>query len=78
MTFVVVIPAGVAHTNLGSTGDFRTVGAYPIGQTWDVCYGKPGERPAADRNVATTSLPGMDPVYGKSGPTDLLWKCVYL
>lgn len=29
--FLVVIPAGVGHCDVGSSGDFRVVGAYPRG-----------------------------------------------
>ena len=65
---VVVIPAGVAHKNLGSSSDFRVVGGYPIGQHWDTNYGKSGERPQADQNVASVPLPKADPVYGVKGP----------
>jgi uncharacterized protein YjlB len=64
---VVIIPAGVAHKNLGSSGDFRVVGAYPHGQSPDMQYGKSGERPSADEAIAATSLPKADPVYGVSG-----------
>ena len=69
----VLIPAGVAHKNLASSGDFRTIGAYPIGQVWDVCYGKEGERPGVDRNIEAVACPMMDPVFGKNGPTTILW-----
>jgi uncharacterized protein YjlB len=70
---VVVIPAGVAHKNLGASRDFGVVGAYPLGQRWDVCYGKPGERPRADDNIARVSLPHADPVYGTQGPLVEAW-----
>jgi uncharacterized protein YjlB len=70
---VIIIPAGVAHKNLGSTSDFGAVGAYPEGQDWDLNYGKPGERPKADRNIAAVSLPKMDPVYGVAGPMVEHW-----
>jgi uncharacterized protein YjlB len=70
---VVLIPAGVAHKNLGSSSDFRVVGAYPEGQSWDMNYGKPGERPAADENIAKVALPEMDPVFGKEGPVNEQW-----
>lgn len=43
-----MIPAGVAHKNLGSTADFGVAGAYPEGQDWDINYGWPGGRPHAD------------------------------
>jgi uncharacterized protein YjlB len=70
---VVVIPAGVAHKNLGASRDFGVVGAYPLGQHWDVCYGKPGERPRTDDNIARVSLPQADPVYGARGPLIEAW-----
>lgn len=64
---VIIIPAGVAHKNLGSSDDFRCVGAYPPKQSWDMNYGKPGERPKADQNIAKVPLPTTDPVYGNNG-----------
>jgi uncharacterized protein YjlB len=70
---VVLIPAGVAHKNLGSSADFKVVGAYPEGQSWDMKYGKEGERPAADENIANVPMPGSDPVFGKSGPLHKYW-----
>lgn len=70
---VVVIPAGVAHKNLGASRDFRVVGAYPRGQRWDLCYGEPGERPRADQNIARVPLPQADPVYGTDGPLIEYW-----
>jgi uncharacterized protein YjlB len=70
---VVVIPAGVAHKNLWSSHDFRVVGAYPAGQTWDMNYGKKEERPASDENIRSVSLPLMDPVLGTEGPLVELW-----
>jgi uncharacterized protein YjlB len=70
---VVIIPAGVAHKNVGASRDFGVVGAYPRGQHWDVCYGKAGERPQADHNIARVSMPRADPVYGTHGPLDSYW-----
>ena len=71
---VVIIPAGVAHKNLGAGSNFRVVGAYPPGQRPDMCYGKAGERPQADDHIAGVSLPHMDPVYGTGGPLEAHWK----
>jgi uncharacterized protein YjlB len=71
---IVLIPAGVSHKNLSSSRDFRVIGAYPEGQSWDMNYGKEGERPAADDNIKNVPLPEMDPVFGKSGPVMELWK----
>ncbi len=70
---VIIIPAGVAHKNLGASADFRVVGAYPRGQRPDISYGREGERPRADRNIAQVDAPGKDPVYGASGPLVEQW-----
>jgi len=70
---VIVIPAGVAHKNLGQSDDFAVVGAYPDGQRMDMNYGTPGERPAADERIARVALPRKDPVYGAAGPLRRLW-----
>lgn len=71
---VIIIPAGVAHKNLGSSADFRCVGAYPPGQEWDMNYGRPGERPKADQNIAKVPLPETDPVFGLAGLLMKIWK----
>lgn len=71
---VIVIPAGVGHKNLGSSEDFGVVGAYPDGRTWDLLTGKPGERPQADRNIASLPIPDNDPVYGEGGPLREIWR----
>ena len=70
---VIIIPAGVSHMNLDQSPDFLVVGAYPRDQSWDMQYGKPGERPGADRNILSVPLPTADPVYGTSGPLMQLW-----
>ncbi len=71
---VVVIPAGVAHKNLGASRDFAVVGAYPDGQRADMNYGKAAERPGADERIARVALPRMDPVHGADGPLLDLWR----
>ena len=70
----VVIPAGVGHKRLSSSDDFLVVGAYPPGQDWDLLKGEPGERPAADENIASVPLPKSDPVGGPDGPLVELWR----
>jgi uncharacterized protein YjlB len=70
---VLVIPAGVAHRNLGSSPDFGVVGAYPEGREWDMNYGRRGERPAADRNIDQVPTPSTDPLYGSTGPLLVEW-----
>jgi len=71
---VLILPAGLAHKNLWSSHDFRVVGAYPQGTTWDMNYGKTGERPAVDENIALVPLPENDPVYGAMGALGKHWK----
>ena len=68
-----VIPAGVAHKNMGAGAVFLVVGAYPEGQPWDMKYGRPGERPRSDENIRSTALPPADPVSGADGPLMQLW-----
>jgi uncharacterized protein YjlB len=70
---VVVIPAGVGHHNLGASGDFLVVGAYPRRQSWDLCRGLPEERPRVLDNIARVPLPAADPVYGAHGPLVEHW-----
>jgi uncharacterized protein YjlB len=71
---VIVIPAGVVHQRLFSSGDFLVVGCYPPGQNWDLLRGDPGDRPMADENIAKVRLPVTDPVAGKNGPMLSHWK----
>jgi uncharacterized protein YjlB len=71
---VIIIPAGVGHKNLGASSDFHVVGAYPPQQRVDMNYGKPGERPRTDENIARVSLPATDPVFGKTGPLVDHWR----
>jgi uncharacterized protein YjlB len=70
---VIVIPAGVGHKNLGASDDFGVVGAYPDGRDWDLLTGKPGERPQADKNIASLPIPDNDPVFGAEGPLRGIW-----
>jgi len=70
---VIVIPAGVGHKNLGASADFRVVGAYPDGRSWDLLTGKPGERPKADQNIAALPVPHTNPVYGTGLPLKQFW-----
>ena len=70
---IIVIPAGVGHKNLESD-NLGVVGAYPAGMMWDMKYGKPGERPEADQNIAAVPAPEQDPLLGKENGLLSLWK----
>lgn len=71
---VLIIPAGVAHKNIGSSLDFKCVGAYPGGKEFDIKLGKASERPEADHHIRKVPLPKKDPLYGKDGILALYWK----
>jgi uncharacterized protein YjlB len=72
---IVIVPAGVAHRNLGCSNNFRIIGAYPRGQqSYDLRRGLPNERPKADETIAGVPLPDSDPVYGAFGPMVSEWK----
>jgi len=62
---VLIIPAGVAHRNLGGESDVKCVGAYPNGLQYDMRYGKTEDRPAADITIENIPKPEKDPVLGK-------------
>jgi uncharacterized protein YjlB len=68
---VVVIPAGVAHRNLGASRDLMVIGAYPGGQHPDRNTGTPDAQ-ALD-TVTRVALPSQDPVYGAGGPLRAAW-----
>lgn len=71
---VAILPAGVAHKNEGQSTDFAVVGAYPAGTSPDMSYGKAGERPQVDHNIARVARPSRDPVTGPAGALTRLWR----
>ena len=70
---VIVLPAGVAHKNVGCSTDFKCIGAYAGGRDYDMNYGKPEEIKKAKKNISKLPLPEMDPVYGEDGPLAKIW-----
>jgi uncharacterized protein YjlB len=71
---VIVLPAGTGHQCLSASKDFLVVGAYPARGTYDVCRTTPKEHDRALRSVPKVPVPAKDPVYGKDGPLDTLWR----
>ena len=71
---VIVIPAGVAHKNVGSSDDFECVGAYPNGTAYDLKRGDESERAEADENIKKVPVPDTDPIFGMEGPVLEHWK----
>ena len=65
---VIVIPAGVAHRLLRDfEGGFLMVGSYPVGTSWDMCYGKAGEEDRVEK-INDVGWFERDPIYGDDGP----------
>lgn len=71
---VLIIPAGVAHKNLGNENDVVCIGGYPGSKEYDMQYGNEGERPAADNRIAKLAIPPTDPVFGKEKGVFEFWK----
>jgi uncharacterized protein YjlB len=70
---MLIIPAGVAHKNLGIETNVKCVGAYPDGHAYDMNYGRTGERPETDVNIAGVSLPLSDPLKGMTAGVVETW-----
>lgn len=70
---MVVIPAGVAHRNLGASDDFLVVGAYPVGTEPDMNRPGDGDLIAQQARIAAVPLPTTDPAYGRDGPLLRAW-----
>ena len=61
---VLVIPAGVAHCNLGQSENLLVIGATAGGAPYDVLRGHPAELATANSNIAQLAPPAHDPVPG--------------
>jgi uncharacterized protein YjlB len=71
---VAILPAGTAHRNLGCSGDFGVVGAYPPRPQYDLCRGTKEERAKARENISRVARPAADPVFGKGAGLCEFWK----
>jgi uncharacterized protein YjlB len=65
---VVIVPAGAAHRVLEDYGGFQMIGSYPIGEQWDMCYGRKGEEEKV-KSITGLGWFERDPKYGDKGPT---------
>ena len=63
---VALLPAGTGHCKLNASSDFLVVGAYPTGETWDICRTGPDE--ATLERMKKVVFPASDPVSGPGGP----------
>ena len=69
---VAVLPTGTGHCRLDASGDFLVIGAYPQGETWDICRQAP-DAATLDRMKAVV-FPPSDPVSGPGGPLVKAWR----
>ena len=59
---LLIIPAGVAHKNMGDQKDVICIGGYPEGKDFDINTGEPGERPGTDQVIAALPVPANGPL----------------
>ncbi|PLN77618.1 RmlC-like cupin domain-containing protein [Aspergillus taichungensis] len=67
---LIIVPAGVGHRlldDLDSQEDFKMIGAYPGGKSWDMCYGKPEDEEKIE-TIRDVEWFHSDPLFGPDGP----------
>ncbi len=68
---VLALPAGTGHSLVYAGPGFLVVGAYPIGQHWDICRSAPDA--AATERMMLLPFPESDPITGKGGQLVHAW-----
>ena len=68
---VLVLPAGTGHCRLSASPDFLVIGAYPKGETWDICRQAPDA--ATLERMKHVVFPASDPVHGPTGALVHTW-----
>ncbi len=68
----ILLPAGTGHMNLGASGDFEVVGAYPNGQHADIQTNAPSREASA--TIVSLPVPETDPVQGATGAMMTAWR----
>jgi len=68
---VLVLPTGTGRCRLGASDDFQIIGAYPRGQSPDICRDMPTA--AMQARIVAVPVPFADPVGGRGGPMAALW-----
>jgi uncharacterized protein YjlB len=67
-------PAGTGHQRLTASKDLLVVGAYPAGGSYDEPAPGDIDHAKAKKKIARVRKPARDPVYGKNGPLQAVWK----
>ena len=69
---VALLPTGTGHCRLSASSDFLVIGAYPRGETWDICRTAPDA--ATLERMRQVKFPASDPVTGSTGALLKHWK----
>lgn len=69
---IAVLPTGTGHCRIEASDDFLVVGAYPRGQSWDICRQAPDAEAIA--RMAALPFPEIDPWFGTRGALPRLWR----
>ncbi len=70
---VLLLPAGTGHKRLECSDDFKIVGAYPEGMSYNVRTSEESDRPQVLHDIEQVPLPMTDPSSGNKGPTFDYW-----
>ena len=73
---VVILPAGTGHQALSASKDLLVVGAYPPQGKYEEHEGSMKEHGRAVAMIPKVPLPKNDPVYGRGGPLNKLWRAL--
>ncbi len=68
---VLVLPAGTGHYLVKAAPGFLVVGAYPVGQHWDICRSAPDA--VMTERMLRLPFPQSDPLSGKGGDLVRAW-----
>jgi uncharacterized protein YjlB len=71
---VAILPAGTGHQRLSGSRDLLVVGAYPPSGQYDEFGASKAEHDRAVAAIAEVKPPAADPVYGRNGPLNRLWR----